>query len=85
MIEPDEHDDDIAPTDEGLACEAKLREAEASLKTLEQQGWVWRGGDRATRILCHPEDPEINIWHNPYSGEQLLSPKFIERLKDEAR
>jgi hypothetical protein len=82
MIVPDEFEEDaVAPSDEDLAFETRLREAEAHLRTLEEQGWSWRGDDRITRILCHPEDPEINIWYNPYSGEQLLSPKLIERLK----
>jgi hypothetical protein len=39
------------------------------------------GGATGSQGFSVIRDPEINIWYNPYSGEQLLSPKLIERLK----
>jgi predicted RNA binding protein YcfA (HicA-like mRNA interferase family) len=84
MIVPDNFEEGaFALSDEDLAFETRLRDAEESVRTLEQQGWVWRGDDGTTRILCHPDDPEITVWHNPYTGEQLFSPKLIERLKND--
>ncbi len=77
----EDFDEDEIPTAEDLAFEAKLRETEQHIRDLEQNGWTWHDDDRIKRVLCHPDDPEIHIWFNPYSGEQLLSPKLVERLK----
>jgi len=58
--------------------EAKqLREAEEQIRELQQSGWVWRY-DGSTKLLAHPDDPDVNIWFHPYSGEQLLSPTGME-------
>ena len=78
-------DDDDVSRDELDQLNAKVSEAEQSRQALEQSGWVWRGDTANDKLLCHPDDPEINIWFNPYSGEQLLSPKLVEHLKRQAQ
>lgn len=76
--------DEIPPEEEAeyLALEKRLQEAEKQKRELEDQGWVWRG-DGLDKVLSHPGDPDLNIWFHPYSGEQLLSPRLVERLKEQ--
>lgn len=72
-------------TDSELAAlEQKLQDAEAQKRELIKNGWKWHSHD-GTEVLAHPDDPEVNIWFHPYSGEQLLSPKLVEWLKNNAR
>ncbi|HEY4310889.1 MAG TPA: hypothetical protein VGN12_15670 [Pirellulales bacterium] len=70
-------------SDEDSDLDSKLQAAEQAKKELEQVGWVWRD-ENDTKFLCNPSDPDIRIWFHPYSGEQLLSPKLVERLKQDA-
>jgi hypothetical protein len=78
-------DGDDDATSDDIDLDAKLREAEQTRRELEQCGWVWRGEKDIDKLLCHPDDPEVNVWFHPYSGEQLFSPKLVERLKREAQ
>ena len=59
-----------------------MRDAENEKQELEARGWVWRGAG-IDKVLGHPDDPELHIWFDPYTGEQLLSPKLVQRLKDD--
>ncbi len=79
-------DEEISP-EEAAEAEAetkRLRDAQEQIRELEQRGWVWRG-DGIDKVLSLPHDPDVNIWFHPYSGEQLLSPKLVERLKEKSR
>lgn len=70
------------PTAEEIeAHQKRLAEMEAQIQDLERQGWRWSEQDRINRVLMHPDDPEINIWFHPYSGESLLSPKLVAELQ----
>jgi hypothetical protein len=69
-----EEAEEVAPTD-------GLRDAEQRVRKMEAQGWVWRG-DGVDKVLSHPDDHDLNVWFHPYSGELLLSPKLVERLRD---
>lgn len=79
--------DDSPPTDEDIELDAKLRESERTRRQLEAQGWVWRpdGDKEIGRLLCHPDDPQINLWFHPYSGDVRISSKLMQRLDDDAR
>lgn len=59
------------------AHERKVREANERMRELETAGWQ-RGSDGG---LFDPCDPDVNAWMNPYSGEILLSPKLVDRIK----
>lgn len=69
---------------EGVELARRLKEAEEQKRELEARGWIWRG-DGMDKVLSLPGDPEVNIWFHPYSGEQLLSPKLVERLREQSR
>lgn len=79
-------DSDDSPDDDASFCdperEKKLADAVQECRELQRSGWVWQGGDPRSHCLCHPDDPEISMWFDPYTGEQLLSPKLAERLKN---
>src|SRR5690348_1873894 len=79
-----EHEDDLTePTPEEIeAGEKILAQMEAEIQDLQQRGWRWSEGDRIRRHLMHPDDPEVKIWYDPYTGEKLLSPKLVERLSE---
>jgi hypothetical protein len=79
-------DDEILPEDAAeIEDEAEsLRKAQRQIQELEQRGWIWRG-DGIDKVLSLHDDPDVNIWFNPYSGEQLLSPKLVERLEQQIR
>lgn len=64
------------------ALRQRLTESEEHKRDLEARGWVWRG-DGVDRVLSLPNDPDVNIWFHPYTGEQLLSPKLVEKLKQD--
>ncbi|MCK6486429.1 MAG: hypothetical protein HUU22_11030 [Phycisphaerae bacterium] len=83
MNEQDLPEGEEALTPEEEAVDAKLQEAERQKRELEQAGWQWRETD-GTRLLAHPANPDINVWFDPYTGEQLLSPKLVQRLKEDA-
>ncbi|TWT44965.1 hypothetical protein RAS1_13850 [Phycisphaerae bacterium RAS1] len=59
------------------AHERKYHERLADLSEMEKNGWKSDGNGG----LCHPDDPEVSVWFNPYTLDLYLSPKFIERLK----
>ncbi|MCK6484536.1 MAG: hypothetical protein L6R00_10435 [Phycisphaerae bacterium] len=83
MSEPVLPEGEDARTPEDDALDAKLQEAERKKQELQQAGWQWRVEPDGTRFLAHPADPEINVWFHPYTGEQLLSPRLVQRLKED--
>ncbi len=83
MKEQDLPESEEALTPEEEAVDAKLQEAERQKRELKQAGWQWRETGDGTRLFAHPADPDINVWFHPYTGEQLLSPKLVQRLKDD--
>jgi hypothetical protein len=58
----------------------QLTEGEKWQHDLEESGWVWRGENPIERCLCHPDDPDVYAWFDPYTGEPGLSPKLAEQL-----
>lgn len=80
MTDEGMQDIDGPPTPEDEAHERKIRETEVWLRDLEQGGWRRRGSGPGTE-LYDPQEPEASVYFNPYSGELLLSPKYIERIK----
>lgn len=76
-------DDPSELTPEDIQADEKmLAEMEAEIQGLQQLGWHWSEDDQIHRQLVHPEDPEVSIWYDPYTGEKLLSPKLAERLRE---
>ena len=69
---------------EAQALEQKLEEAENQKRDLIASGWKWHDHE-GTRLLVHPDDPDVNVWFHPYTGEQLLSPKLVELLVESVR
>jgi hypothetical protein len=64
---------------DNISEEEKLRLARETQQLLAN-GWVWQG-EGIERQLVLPDDPEVSIWFDPYSGEQLLSPKLVARIQ----
>jgi hypothetical protein len=61
--------------------ERKIREAESEQRDLIASGWKWQG-DGLDKVLIHPDDADYQIWFDPYTGEQYLSPKLVESIKE---
>lgn len=78
----EEFDDTDAESQSKNDLELQIQAAEEHRRDLESQGWVWRG-DGIGKVLAHPDDPDLNCWFHPYTGEQLLSPKLVERLRSQ--
>lgn len=70
-------------SDDDRDIERQLREAAQAQADLLAAGWVWQGADQIQRVLAHPSDPAVNIWFDPYTGKQLLSPRLVEALRRE--
>ncbi len=68
------------PSPEDEARTRKIREGETWLRELELSGWRRKGSGPGIE-LHDPQEPEASVFFNPYSGELLLSPKYIERIK----
>lgn len=87
QFDPDDTNDPPLNPEQQAEDEAvarRISEAEEYLKDLESVGWRWQTVD-GTRLLVHPHDPECHIFYNPFSGEQLLSPKLVQRIQDDVR
>ena len=70
------------PTPEEIdAHDQQMAEMEAEIQDLQELGWRWSEGDRIHRHLVHPDDPEMTIWYDPYTGEKFLSQKLLEHLR----
>jgi hypothetical protein len=71
-------DDCLTPAEaaEQSAFEAKRLDAEKHLKELEAAGWTLE-----YQQWPHPDDPEMFIYLDPYTADELLSPKLVERIK----
>ena len=80
MTDEEMQDIEGPPTPEDEARDRKIRDSETWLRDLEHSGWRRRGSGLDTE-LYDPLDPEVSVWRDPYSGEVLLSPKYIERVK----
>ena len=63
------------------ALKQKQQESEAFVEVLLATDWVPNEKDQNT--LMHPRDNDLSICHRP-SGELLLSPKLLERIKQDA-
>ena len=85
MTEEGIHDCEDATQAELDAHDKRMSEMDATIQALQEQGWTWSEGAKFKRVLASPDDPDINIWFDPYTGEELLSPKFVEQLKDRLR
>jgi hypothetical protein len=75
-------DDCAASAAEIEAHDKRIAEMDGQIEDLQRQGWNWSEDDRIKRLLIHPDDPDVNIWFHPYTGESLLSPKLQQRLKE---
>ncbi|HZZ79958.1 MAG TPA: hypothetical protein VFE62_15675 [Gemmataceae bacterium] len=62
----------------------QLREAEQTRRDLEAHGWKWQDHE-ILPTLTHPDDPDVSISFDPWTGEELLSPKLGEWLVQIAR
>jgi hypothetical protein len=80
MTNEDDESDSYQSLPEDAELDKRLAAAEEERRELERCGLVWRD-DPLGRCPCHPDDPEINTWFDPYTGEQFLSPKLVEQLK----
>jgi hypothetical protein len=65
------------------AFEKKREETRQWIQLLLDQGYRWSAENK--NELRHPDDPEMNAWHDPYSEELLISPKLQGQLKEMAR
>ncbi len=82
MTEPDRPQ----PESRRLSKEDKqLREAEQTQRDLEAQGWKWQDKNSILPKLTHPDDPDAFISFDPWTGEELLSPKLAQSLAQMAR
>lgn len=75
----DLQDTEGPPTPEQEEHERKIKKALDWLRELEEGGWQPRGSEPGTE-LYDPHDPEASVFFNPYTGEILLSPKYVERV-----
>jgi hypothetical protein len=85
MTDDDEMSDDDVSSEELDKFNAMHREAEQAKRDFQERGWVWQGEDPIKRVLVHPDDPEMQIWFDPYTGEQFLSRKLLEQLTQDAK
>jgi hypothetical protein len=79
MSEQDIHDCQDATQ---AAVDTRMSEMQATIHVLEAQGWKWSEDDKIDRVLASPDDSNVNVWFDPYTGEQFLSPKLVELLKN---
>lgn len=77
MNEQDDDFDEATP-EEIDAHDQQMAEMEAEIQDFQDLGWRWSEGDR---ILVHPDDPEMLIRYDPFTGEKLLSQKLLEHLR----
>jgi hypothetical protein len=85
MSTDDECDEAYEASPQDEAWEKKLREAEEEFRSLQASGWKSVGKTSSDRQLAHPDDPEMAIWFDHYTGEKFLSPKYVEHLKRQLR
>ena len=64
-----------------LEHDAQMSQIDEFIEHMQAQGWTWSEADRTKRELRHPDDPEVSIWFDPYTGEEFLSPKLAEQLR----
>jgi hypothetical protein len=63
--------------------EKKLGESRAWFKETLRDGWIRNPGD--PNELFDPSDREIGLRRDPFTGETFLSPKLVERIKEQCR
>ena len=75
-LQADDPDSNSADEESG-AQQRREDEARTFINDLTGSGWKWNDDG----LLCHPDDPDLNIWRHPYSHEILYSPKLVEQIK----
>jgi hypothetical protein len=82
MSDTNRNEEDLTTPEEQAAQEKldkKREETNRTIAALLEQGWNWSETEK--NLLVHPQDKELNAWHDPYSHELLLSPELVKSLK----